>query len=197
MAVTLVVASGVAWAVNKIGTNGPDTLRGTNGDDTLSGRDGNDNLFSLDGRDTLLGGSGKDNVLGGERRPGGGDKNLVGGASNDVVIAGRGSDHALGGAGNDFLIDGNLRESSEDTLSGEPGNDVIIADHLPAFEDLVVCGPGFDWVLADSRDVVTPADCEKVRIVRGSRKQVLQQEDRFFESIPQSFVEGLPPPPPQ
>ena len=28
MAATLVVASGVALAVNKIGTNGPDTLRG-------------------------------------------------------------------------------------------------------------------------------------------------------------------------
>jgi hypothetical protein len=27
MTVTLVVASGVAWAVNKIGTNGPDTLK--------------------------------------------------------------------------------------------------------------------------------------------------------------------------
>ena len=30
MAATLVVASGVALAVNKVGTNGPDTLRGTN-----------------------------------------------------------------------------------------------------------------------------------------------------------------------
>jgi Ca2+-binding RTX toxin-like protein len=35
-----------------------------------------------------------------------------------VVIAGRGSDTALGGAGNDLLVDGNLRETSEDTLSG-------------------------------------------------------------------------------
>jgi hypothetical protein len=29
MALTVVVASGVALAINKIGTNGPDTLRGT------------------------------------------------------------------------------------------------------------------------------------------------------------------------
>jgi len=28
MALALLLASGVAWAVNKIGTNGPDTLRG-------------------------------------------------------------------------------------------------------------------------------------------------------------------------
>jgi Ca2+-binding RTX toxin-like protein len=64
MAVTLVVASGVAWAVNKVGTNGPDTLRGTNGDDNLSGKGGNDVLFSLNGRDNLLGGPGRDVVLG-------------------------------------------------------------------------------------------------------------------------------------
>ena len=32
MAATLVVASGVALAVTKIGTDGPNTLRGTNGD---------------------------------------------------------------------------------------------------------------------------------------------------------------------
>jgi hypothetical protein len=197
MMLTLLLASGVALAVNKVGTNGPDTLRGTNGADTLSGRDGNDNLFSLDGRDILLGGSGKDNVLGGERSPGGGDKILSGDAGNDAVIAGRGSDNALGGAGNDFVVDGYLRESSEDTLSGETGNDVIVANHVPAFEDLVLCGPGFDRVLADRRDVVTPADCEKVRIVQGSREQVRQQEEAFFESIPQSFFEGLPPIPQQ
>jgi hypothetical protein len=34
MTVTLVVASGVAMAVNKIGTNGPDTLRGPMGTTT-------------------------------------------------------------------------------------------------------------------------------------------------------------------
>jgi hypothetical protein len=40
MALTLLVASGVALAVNKIGTNGPDTLRGTDGDDNLLGKGG-------------------------------------------------------------------------------------------------------------------------------------------------------------
>ena len=37
MAATLVAASGVALAVNEIGTNGPDSLKGTNGDDSLLG----------------------------------------------------------------------------------------------------------------------------------------------------------------
>ena len=40
MAATLVVASGVALAVNKMGTNGPDTLKGTNGANNLLGNGG-------------------------------------------------------------------------------------------------------------------------------------------------------------
>src|SRR3712207_5630035 len=56
MAATLVVASGLVLAVNKIGTNGPDTLWGTNGDDNLIDKGGNDTLFARDGRDNLVGG---------------------------------------------------------------------------------------------------------------------------------------------
>ena len=47
MALTLLVASGVALAVTRIGTNGPDTLRGTNGTDNLLGNGGNDILYAL------------------------------------------------------------------------------------------------------------------------------------------------------
>jgi hypothetical protein len=56
MALALVLASGVALAVTKIGTDGPDTLRGTNGADNLLGNGGNDDLFGLGGRDNQLGG---------------------------------------------------------------------------------------------------------------------------------------------
>ena len=45
MALALLLASGVAWAVNKVGTDGPDTLRGTHGDDNLLGKGGSDELF--------------------------------------------------------------------------------------------------------------------------------------------------------
>ncbi len=221
MALTLLAASGVALAVNKIGTNGPDTLRGTNGDDNLSGRGGNDVLFALGGNDDLLGGEGKDWVLGGnERRPGGGDKNLLGGPGNDGVLGGKGSDNMMGGSGNDFvfgdegsdsavgeegrdlvdgwtgtdrmlgegggdfIVDGDLDESSkDDVLSGDNGDDVLVADHVPAVEDLVSCGGGFDRVMADTKDVVAD-DCEKVRVVHGSFEEVLAQEDVFFESLP-------------
>ena len=54
MVLTLLVASGVALAVTKIGTNGPDTLRGTNGADNLLGKGANDVLYALGGRDNQL-----------------------------------------------------------------------------------------------------------------------------------------------
>jgi Ca2+-binding RTX toxin-like protein len=187
MAATLVVASGVALAVTKIGTNGPDTLRGTNGDDNLLGKGGNDIILGLAGNDDLLGGPGKDIVLGGTlRRAFGGDKNLAAGRGNDVVAGGNGPDNVVGGSGNDLMADGEVEhDQSEDILSGGAGNDAIIVVNSPAFEDKVTCGGGFDRVLADRKDVVAP-DCERVFIGVASF-------DAFFESIPQSFFEGLHP----
>jgi Ca2+-binding RTX toxin-like protein len=206
MAAALVLASGMALALSKIGTNGPDTLRGTNANDDLLGMDGNDNLFALDGMDNLLGGAGRDNVWGGnERRPGGGDKNLAGGSGNDAVLGGTGSDSILGGPGNDYVdgspnsdnvageegndvvFEGGLHEAYKDNLSGGPGNDWVAPLNDPAYGDVVTCGSGFDQVLADSKDVVA-ADCEKVLIG-------LASEEEFFEAIPQSFEKGLPPNP--
>jgi Ca2+-binding RTX toxin-like protein len=194
MALALLLASGVAWAVTKIGTNGPDTLRGTNGNDNLIGKGGNDKLFALNGRDNLLGGPGRDWV---DTHPTGfrsGDKNLKGGSGNDLVIGGGGSDNVLGDAGNDLVIDGPLREFSLDKVSGGDGNDVFLVDNVPAAKDIATCGGGFDRILADRKDLVAP-DCERVRIVHGSREEVLQQEEEFFQSIPPSFSEGLPSPP--
>jgi Ca2+-binding RTX toxin-like protein len=215
---TLLLASGVALAFNKVGTNGPDTLRGTNRADNLLGKGANDVLYALGGRDNLLGGSGKDYVLGGnERIPLGGDKNLAGGPGNDGVYGGIGSDTVVGGPGNDdlgdgrgsdrivgeegrefvdsgpgsdrveggegpdWLIDGPLSETSKDTLSGDDGDDVLIANNRPATKDIVSCGGGFDRVAADRKDLVAP-DCERVR--RG----VSQQEiGALFEEL--GFVE--------
>jgi len=187
MAAALVLGSGVAWAVNKIGTDGPDTLRGTNGADNLVGLGGNDKLFALAGKDNLLGGEGKDILLGGTpRHPSGGDKSLAGGSGNDIVAGGKGSDNLLGEAGNDFLADGEFRNPVKDNISGGPGNDVldVIDVNVPAAKDIVSCGSGFDRVLVDRKDVVA-SDCEKVFIGLGAGEE-------FIESIPQSFFEGLP-----
>jgi Ca2+-binding RTX toxin-like protein len=185
MALALLLASGVALAVNRIGTDGPDTLRGTNGNDNLLGRGDNDILIALNGRDNLLGGPGNDWLD--TRRMGfrRGDKNMVGGSGNDAVIGGRGSDNVLGEEGNDLVADGPEREFATDRLTAGDGNDVVAVVNRPAFKDLVTCGGGFDRVLADRKDVLAD-DCERVFIGLGS-------EDEFLASIPQSFFEGLHP----
>ena len=205
MAACLVVASGVALAVNKVGTNGHDVLRGTDGEDNLLGKGGQDDLFGRGGSDNLAGGAGKDNVLGGNERPEGGDKNLDGGSGNDFVGGGRGSDNVAGGSGNDFVdgssgadnlaggngtdvvFDGEFRGGAKDALSGGDGGDFLGPFNAPANRDLVSCGAGFDRVLADRKDAVAK-DCEKVFVGRDSI-------DEFNESIPGSFFRGLPPNP--
>jgi hypothetical protein len=199
MVLTLLVASGVALAVTKIGTNGPDTLRGTNGDDNLLGKGGNDEFLSLNGRDNLLGGPGRDCLLcvtetsGACCRAFAGDKNLLGGPGNDFVWAGKASDNVVGGEGNDLLFDGTLHEFSKVRISGGPGNDVIGGQYRSA-RDLVVCGSGFDRVAANREDVVAP-DCEKVVVFRGETLSEYNDfVDEFVEkTVPPSFWEGLPP----
>ena len=191
VAACLVLVSGVALAVNKVGTNGHDVLRGTDGEDNLLGKGGQDDLYGKDGSDNLLGGDGKDNVLGGgfELRAGSGDKNLAGGEGNDNVVGGKGSDNVVGGDGNDLLseTDVSLREDSRDKLAGGDGGDVIQVINEPAFKDLVSCGDGFDRVMADRKDAVAK-DCEKVFVG-------LDSQDEFGRSIPRSFFRGLPPSP--
>jgi Ca2+-binding RTX toxin-like protein len=194
-ALTLLLASGVAWAVNKVGTDGPDTLWGTNGDDNLIGKGGNDELFSLRGRDNLLGGPGKDCLLcvTASLNNTGGDKILLGGPGNDDVWAGKGSDIVVGAEGNDRLADDVFREFSKDVFSGGPGNDVIDVMHYRSARDLVVCGSGFDRVGADRKDVVAP-DCEKVVVFKGgTRSEYNAVFDSCEASVPQNFYEGLPP----
>jgi Ca2+-binding RTX toxin-like protein len=190
-ALTLLVASGVALAVTKIGTDGPDTLRGTNGADTLIGKGGNDVLFALRGNDTLLGGPGKDIVWGGKACCGGslsdysgGDKNLLGGDGNEVVVGGKGSDNILGEEGNDLLSSGPPGESSANRLFAGDGNDVILV-RQPGAKDIVTCGGGFDRVFAERIDVVA-SDCERVA-------DRLSEYVALGDSIPDSFWEGLPP----
>jgi hypothetical protein len=159
MATALALASGLALAVNKIGTQGRDFLKGTGGADTLVGRVDNDRIFSLAGKEILIGEPGKDLVWGGRIRSShhdlpvdytssGGEKKLVGGSGNEVLYGGRGSDIMLGNTGNDLLIgndflSGNAGEYShpvKDTLSGGGGNDVFGVENDPAGKNVVTCG---------------------------------------------------------
>jgi hypothetical protein len=108
----------------------------------------------------------------------------------------------LGQGGGDQIVDGPLDESSkDDVLSGGEGDDIIIADHVPATKDLASCGGGFDRLMADRKDVVAD-DCERVRIVHGTEAEVVKQEEAFFESLPpatreffDTFFERLAPNP--
>jgi Ca2+-binding RTX toxin-like protein len=227
MALTLLAASGVALAVHKVGTNGPDTLRGTNSADNLIGKGGNDVLFALAGRDHLVGGEGKDWLLGGnERRSFGGDKTLVGGPGNDGVQGGLGadtllgasgddfvhgdygsdrmlgeegkdfingsfgSDRMVGGGGGDFIIDGPFEEASKDYFLSGAGDDIMLVDHVPAYKDVVSCGGGFDRIVADTKDVVAD-DCERVRVVHGTKAEAAHQEGAFFDSLPPAQLEFI------
>jgi Ca2+-binding RTX toxin-like protein len=196
MMLALLLASGVAWAVNMVGTNGPDTLRGTNGDDNLIGKGANDRLFALNGHDTLLGGPGKDWVDTHPTESRRGHKNLFGGPGNDIVIGGWDSDNVVGEEGNDLLFDGPDRDVASDQLSGGAGTDVIGVASLrlkATAADIVTCGSGFDRVVADTKDVVAP-DCEKVVLFRGgTRSEYNDLLNEFFSEVPPSFFEGLQP----
>ena len=186
ISLTLLVASGIALAVNKVGTDGRDFLKGTNGADNLLGKGDNDRIFGLAGNDNLLGGPGQDLLWGGSERltSSGGVKNLGGGPGNDALSGGFGSDKVVGEEGNDFLGDGNEPNPVKDTLLGGDGNDVFFVWNDPAGKDVVVCGDGFDWAFADRADVVA-SDCEKV----ADRVSEFEQLDN---SIPQSFWKALP-----
>src|SRR5215217_5042543 len=138
MTLTLLVASGVALAVTKIGTDGPDTLGGTNKADNLFGRGGNDILIALAGNDNLLGGSGK-----------------------DFVSGNTGSDRVVGQEGDDLVSGGTYPETAKDVISAGDGDDVVFVENRTPAIDIVSCGGGFDRVGSDSNDVVAP-DCEKV-----------------------------------
>jgi Ca2+-binding RTX toxin-like protein len=196
VALAVVLASGVAWAVTKVGTDGPDRLIGTNGADNLLSKGGNDQLFSKAGKDHLLAGPGRDFIFGGTTNFSmrGGEKHMLGGAGNDSIQGGLGSDKISGGPGNDFLFDGDDgSDLAEDKYAGGPGTDVIVVKSLleprpaPAIKDRVVCGNGYDFVLADRKDVIAP-NCEKVfRVIRGP-----VPIEEFIMAIPPGFFEGLP-----
>ena len=188
MALTLLIAVGVALAVTKIGTEGRNFLKGTDKADNLIGQGETDLIFGLAGDDNLLGGSGKDIVQGNTfERSLGGDKNLAGGDGNDVVFGGKGSDKVMGQEGNDFLSDGEFENAVKDDLSGGTGNDVLdVINKTGVTKDVAACGAGFDRVLADRKDVVAP-DCERVTVG-------LRNGEAFYGSIPQSFWDGLAPP---
>jgi Ca2+-binding RTX toxin-like protein len=126
-----------------------------------------------------LGGTGNDNVFGFT-----GSDSTVGGEGRDLVDGWTGTDRMVGAEGGDWVVDGHLDESSKnDVLSGGEGDDILFGNHVPAVKDRVSCGGGFDRAVVDRKDMVAD-DCERVRLVRGSFEEVLDQEAEFVASLP-------------
>jgi Ca2+-binding RTX toxin-like protein len=166
----LSTVAAIAVARPFIGTRGDDVINGTERHDFIFGRAGNDTLNGFGRRDVIFGGYGNDTVNAGDGNDlvfgGPGDDTLNGDGGNDRIFAQRGVDTVNGGAGNDDLwslaradVTYQVGEPA-DTLNGGPGNDVFhVRDGEP---DHVTCGPGYDVVLADYKDVVAN-DCELVK----------------------------------
>jgi hypothetical protein len=110
------------------------------------------------GDDTLTG-SGRDDVIIGQGR----NDRLRGLGGNDTLVAGTGRDRVTGGSGQDTLVAGPGR----DRLMGGRGDDMI--DSRDRARDTAHCGPGWDTVVADTKDVVL-ASCEQASfsIARGA-----------------------------
>jgi CSLREA domain-containing protein len=84
--------------VNRVGTEGKDTLTGTAGADGILALGGKDVLKGLAGKDGLCGGNGKDTLKGGA-----GKDKLIGGRGADKLRGGGGKDVCKGGPGKDKL----------------------------------------------------------------------------------------------
>lgn len=148
-ALTLLLASGVALALNTIrcdggkcngtlrndrmlGTTKRDIMYGFKGSDRLLGEGGNDDLYGFDGRDWLLGDDGADKVSGSN-----GIDNLLGDGGPDYLNGGNAKDYLYNGPGNDEVFGGPDGSSDElymawreaggvDRFDGGDGADVYI-----------------------------------------------------------------------
>ncbi len=108
-----------------------------------------DTLISIE---NVSAGPGDDRIRGTRKR-----NVLIGHRGQDTIIAGAGNDVVRGGSGRDTLNGG----AGADELIGGPGNDRIVSRDRA--RDVVSCGDGFDWVVADERDEISP-DCEQVTL---------------------------------
>jgi Ca2+-binding RTX toxin-like protein len=169
----VLLASGVAWAVNRIqcergedlcrGTSERDQIFGAHSRDTIKAYGDNDYIDALEGNDVVYGGDGRDDIDGAEgedRLYGGADQDIVVGWEDDDVIYGNdyrdsvdgylGSDRLYGGGGNDTMYTG-----ARSVWDEEEEQVVARTDQR---KDYVDCGAGRDTVWADHRDTVK--NCE-------------------------------------
>jgi CSLREA domain-containing protein len=101
--------------VNRIGTDGNDSILGTPGSDGVLAFEGNDTVRTKGGGDAVCAAGGKDKVKGG-----GGKDRVKGGPGKDTLAGQGGKDTLVGQGANDKLKGG----GGKDKLKGGPGNDL-------------------------------------------------------------------------
>jgi Ca2+-binding RTX toxin-like protein len=125
MAMTLLVATSVAWAATVncsfagtcSGTNAGDTIYGGEGNNVIYGRDGDDRIYGRGGDDFIYGMDGNDDLHGSE-----GNDTLRGGDGSDIHNGGPRSDTFDGGPYSDQYRDDSMY--SADTYFGLKVNSV-------------------------------------------------------------------------
>lgn len=115
-------------------------------------------IYGTPGPDAINGTAGKDRIYGLR-----GDDSINGLGRADRLYGGRGADGINGGTGDDLLVQGPVEEYARDALNGGRGDDRIRSANLPAVRDVITCGPGFDRVYADARDLIA-SDCELIAV---------------------------------
>ena len=158
-----------------LGIDGGDGLDGGPGNDTLSGEGGNDALAGGDGADSMSGGPGVDGTTyervrapvvvtlddrPGDGQPGEGDNVAsdvedVTGGDDENTLTGSGASNTLRGAGGEDYTDG--AGASDTLVTGGSGDTVRSRD---GERDVVQCGDGPDFAIADPQDSVS-GECER------------------------------------
>ena len=133
------------------------------GDDVVIGSPGAQHMYGGAGRDLLRGGGGPDRLIGGDRYVGTGV--LLGSA--DRLEGGAGPDILDGEGGRDLILGG----SGRDTLDGGRGRDRIRAGE--GDRDWVLCGRGFDRLVASTADVVMRG-CERRQGLRSTAEGIVE-----------------------
>jgi Ca2+-binding RTX toxin-like protein len=157
-----------------VGGDGADTIRGDAGNDSLGGDAGDDSLNGGDGADAMSGGPGNDRGTyerlrapitvtlddqpddgrAGEGDNVGSDVEDVTGGDDENTITGSASANRLEAGGGEDYVDG---DAETDTLvTGGSGDTVRSRDGQ---RDVVQCGDGPDFVIADAQDSVS-GECE-------------------------------------
>jgi Ca2+-binding RTX toxin-like protein len=167
IALTTVMASGMALAATVncvagapecIGTPNPDTINGSADADNMYGRAGADEMRGNEGEDYLQGDRGADRLGGDEGRD-----TLWGGSLLGVGPLDDSSDVVHGGVESDYIYSGFAQKGSVDRVFGDRGNDTVEAEKAygyPKTKDIVDCGRGKNDTVYFDKGLDVVENCE-------------------------------------